>query len=207
MELREYWYVIRRRLLIVLFLPIAAALVSGYYVLHKAPIYMVSETLLLNAPSLTNGQQTDTTTYVGILQSTYFANHINGPGKPQVSLKDLNNISYSFNGSLMTMTMNSTQPQFPTYLLHTIGSAVASDGLIPGVSGATVINPAASVPAPSRLKRDVGLAAVMAFIAGIGLAFLREYLDLRFQDEQDIVRYLNIPALGSIAEYNVGDKR
>ncbi|WP_440971243.1 YveK family protein [Peribacillus frigoritolerans] len=45
---------------------------------------------------------------------------------------------------------------------------------------------------------NISIAVVVGLMAGIGLAFLLEYLDNTIKDEDDIKRLLDLPLLGSI---------
>ncbi|GBC62230.1 lipopolysaccharide biosynthesis protein [Desulfonema ishimotonii] len=52
---------------------------------------------------------------------------------------------------------------------------------------------------PNR-KRNILLGIVLGGMFGIGLAFLREYLDQSFRTEEDIQKYLDLPVLSVIPE-------
>ena len=47
---------------------------------------------------------------------------------------------------------------------------------------------------------NIAIALVVGLMAGVGLAFLLEYLDNTIKNEQDIERILELPVLGSIAQ-------
>ncbi|WDL95246.1 YveK family protein [Alicyclobacillus sp. ALC3] len=206
MELREYWYVIRRRLLMVLFIPFVTAIVSGFYIMHRPPTYTVSETVLMTETNQLNGVP-DTATDTGVLQSQFFTDIINQDTGSHYTLTDLLPIVFTFNGTLVTMSLNTTDATYGTDLLRAISTTMTTDHNIPGFNGGTVIDPATTTPALLHQKRTIILATAMALIAGLGLAFLREYLDLRFKNEQDIARHLSIPVLGSVDEYRDVKKR
>ena len=48
------------------------------------------------------------------------------------------------------------------------------------------------------------LAAIMGLVASVGVAFISEYLDHSFRDEEDVKRYLGLPVLASIPEKKKG---
>jgi capsular polysaccharide biosynthesis protein len=60
-----------------------------------------------------------------------------------------------------------------------------------------VVNENPTPVKPSPLL-NVAIAVVVGLMAGIGLAFLLEYLDNTIKDEDDIERLLDLPLLGSI---------
>lgn len=64
----------------------------------------------------------------------------------------------------------------------------------------SVIDPPREPKAPSVIRRflDVLLQAGVAFVAGVGLAFVLHYLDNRIQDADDAGRTFGVPVLGAI---------
>jgi capsular polysaccharide biosynthesis protein len=64
----------------------------------------------------------------------------------------------------------------------------------------SVIDPPREPKAPSVIRRflDVLLQAAVAFVAGVGLAFVLHYLDNRIQDVDDAGRTFGVPVLGAI---------
>ncbi|GMA61185.1 Wzz/FepE/Etk N-terminal domain-containing protein [Alicyclobacillus fastidiosus] len=206
MELREYWRVIKKRLLLILFIPIVAGAVSGYYVMKKTPLYTATTTLLLSQSSNQIGGTPDTATYTGVIQSDYFTQMVDAESNLPISGSM---IELNFNGQLMSISVTSGDPKFASKAADAAAQTVIDKGpgIIPGLHSAGVLNPATSSPVPLHKQQDVTLAAGIAFLVSLGLAFLLEYLDLRFKTETDIVKYLGIPALGGVAEYRPNKRK
>lgn len=63
-----------------------------------------------------------------------------------------------------------------------------------------VVDPARKPTSPNVLRRllEVMLHASVAFVVGVGLAFLLHYLDDHVQDEEDATRTYGLPVLGAI---------
>lgn len=59
---------------------------------------------------------------------------------------------------------------------------------------------------PNR-SRNIMIAFLMSLAAGIGLAFLLDYLDDSVRTSDDVGRYLGLPTLALIPHQNTGDKR
>ena len=76
------------------------------------------------------------------------------------------------------------------------------------IGGGQVIE-SASVPkspsSPNHLKNGL-LAGVLGFAIGVALAFLKERLDNRFRDRDDVERELRAPVLNSIPRYRTGKR-
>ncbi|RIV18594.1 hypothetical protein D2Q93_13795 [Alicyclobacillaceae bacterium I2511] len=73
-----------------------------------------------------------------------------------------------------------------------------------------IIYPATAPTHPVAVKPNKKLNVAIAFILGlmisVGLAFLREYLDMRLRNEEEIQNYLKLPVLGTVIEYGTNLK-
>jgi receptor protein-tyrosine kinase len=67
---------------------------------------------------------------------------------------------------------------------------------------AELAEPAAvpSSPSSPQVKRNVALAIVLGLMLGAGLVVLREQLDRRLRDEEDVVEVFGLPVLASVPE-------
>lgn len=208
MELREYWAIIRKRSLFILFIPLMACIASAYYCLHKTPVYVASTTLLIDE-AVASGQGPDPAAYAGIITSQFFT--------AQLPIADLHvtprelasTIGLTFNGqSILAVTITSSDQTFAKQLVTAVAHTIVRNGpgVIPGLQAARVLNHATLTPLPLHQTQDISLATGVGLFLGLGLAFLLEYFDMRFKNEGDIVKYLGIPALGSVVDYR-GEKR
>lgn len=59
-------------------------------------------------------------------------------------------------------------------------------------------------PIKPRWDLNLVLAIIVGLTASMGVAFISEYLDHSFRDEEDVNRYLNLPVLASIPEKKKG---
>jgi capsular exopolysaccharide synthesis family protein len=62
-------------------------------------------------------------------------------------------------------------------------------------------------PVGPQRKRNILIALLLSFGAGIGLAFLLDYLDDSVRTSDDISRHLGLPTLALIPHYNTTEKR
>jgi len=76
-------------------------------------------------------------------------------------------------------------------------------------SNMKISNHAATPGAPSGppRTRNILITMMLALGAGIGLAFLLDYLDDSVRTSDDISRHLGLPTLGLIPHYSIGDRR
>lgn len=75
------------------------------------------------------------------------------------------------------------------------------------IQNVQVVDEAVELSNPTAVKPNKKLNIAIAFILGlmvsVGLAFLLEYLDNRLRTEDDVQRYLKLPILGVIVEYEL----
>jgi len=62
--------------------------------------------------------------------------------------------------------------------------------------------PAKPIPVSPNKKLNVAIAFMLGLMVSVGIAFLLEYLDYRLKNEDEVRRYLGLPVLGSIADFN-----
>lgn len=71
------------------------------------------------------------------------------------------------------------------------------------VDNVSILSPAVftkdTLPIKPNLILNVGIAAVIGLMIGIGITFLMEYLDTSIKNEQDIGELLGLPILGLIS--------
>lgn len=77
------------------------------------------------------------------------------------------------------------------------------------INNVTILSPAAlkanPVPVAPNSLLNTAMAAAVGLMLGVGMAFLREYLDTTIKDENDIEILLNVPLLATISP--IADKK
>lgn len=71
------------------------------------------------------------------------------------------------------------------------------------INNVTILSPAAlkadPVPVAPNSLLNTAMAAAVGLMLGVGMAFMREYLDTTVKDENDIEELLNVPLLATIS--------
>jgi succinoglycan biosynthesis transport protein ExoP len=62
-------------------------------------------------------------------------------------------------------------------------------------------------PDDAKGKRNLGLSVLIGLLGGVGLAFIRHYLDNTLRTPEDVRRYLHLPTLGLVPDITRLDKR
>lgn len=212
MELREYWRVITKRWWLVLLIPIVAAVTAGYYAVKlKTPIYQATASVLLMTSS--PNKLPDTGTLQGVITGQSFDDALvaRNPGLGVSSTQISQSLSVGLTGEILYFYADATSQALAASEADAVAQTFV-DGLsgVIGVPSAVWNNHAvrSGVPPISpHKKREVLLALAMGLLVSLGLAFMLEYLDMRVKTEADMVRFLEIPVLGSVQDYHTKLKK
>lgn len=219
LDLRQYWHIIRKRLFVVLSIPLVAAIVSGalsFFVLK--PQYEADTTLLVNQKITDNptleyqtilASQQLVKTYSDIIKSQTVEESVIQNLHLPYTLEQLDRmISVSAPDQSQVIDVKVIAPSQGQAV--SIANALASEfqrraETLMNVQNVQVVDPAVvqpdAKPVKPRKTLNIALALVLGLMVSIGLAFLLEYLDNRLRTEEDVERYLGLPVLGVIAEY------
>lgn len=219
LELREYWLIIRKHLLLVVLIPVIAVIVSGvvsFFVIQ--PQYSASTTLLVNQQtSTTNPLQYQDIQVSEALVKTY-SNIIKSHTIESKVISDLglNTTAAILDGSISVSSPDQSQVIEVTVTNGNQASAakIANDlaqvfqgkaQTLMNVENVQIIDHALVQANPSPVKPNkklnLAIALILGLMVSIGLAFLLEYLDNRIRTENDARRYLNLPVLGAVMDY------
>jgi capsular polysaccharide biosynthesis protein len=211
MELHEYWRIIKRSLWLILLIPIVTSFVAYYYS-HKTmrPVYQSTATLLTTASASSQSGLAETT-LAAILTSQTFDQAVVAefPSLLLTPSEIANIIQPTTSGSLIYITAVGPNEPYAASVANSVAQTIINQGSMFGLPNASLINPA-NPNSPAILKsskKTVIMAGVIGLILSLGIAFLREYLDLRIKTEADMSRFLNIPVLGTVQEYKIKQKK
>jgi capsular polysaccharide biosynthesis protein len=107
------------------------------------------------------------------------------------------------NSQVFSLTVQDYNPAKAVEIANTVSSIFQKEIKdIMKVDNVSILAKAEIKENPSPVKpnplSNIAIAVVVGLMAGIGLAFLLEYLDNTIKDEDDIERLLDLPLLGSI---------
>ncbi|WP_067925706.1 YveK family protein [Alicyclobacillus shizuokensis] len=220
LELREYWNVIRKRWKIVLAIPILAVIVSGilsFFVL--TPQYQSTTTLLVNQKSdnTQSGMEYQTVmanqalvkTYSDIIKSATMERAVIADldlGYTPQQLDKMIDVSAPDQSQVIQVTVTNPDPKLATLIANALANVFQRKAeSIMDVKNVQIVDPAVTsanpTPVKPNKKLNLAIALVLGFMVSIGLAFLLEYLDTRLKTEEEVTRYLQLPVIGSIADY------
>lgn len=224
-ELRQYWEVLRKRWVIVVILPLIAALTSGiisFYVLK--PVYQASTTLIVGKKASESGQAAVQMLDNSVLQANLqlaktYATIAQSRTVEQNVIKDLN-LSLTVEGlnrlisinpvkttEILEVQVSNTNPELAASIANTMAQEFSKAVIeIKKVDSVSIVDKAVTPDKPVKPNKtlNVLIAFVVGLMASVGLVFLLEYIDNTVKTESDVEKLLGIPVLGVIPNYDIG---
>ncbi|MCT4478548.1 Wzz/FepE/Etk N-terminal domain-containing protein [Peribacillus frigoritolerans] len=214
-SIKDIFKTLKKRWKLIILLTLIAALISGtisYFLL--TPVYESSTQILVNQKQSEN--QLDSTqirsnidminTYSVIIKSPAILEKVIDKLELDQSVDQLSQkitINSQQNSQVFSLTVQDSNPSKAVEIANTVSQTFQKEIKdIMNVDNVSVLAKAEIKENPTPVKPDplmnIAIAVVVGLMAGIGLAFLLEYMDNTIKDEEDIERLLELPILGSI---------
>ncbi|MGA4718500.1 YveK family protein [Fictibacillus nanhaiensis] len=224
-SLKDIFQTIKKRLFLIGLITIIAVAISGiisYFVL--TPIYQSSTQILVNQSK--NEQQVFDVnqvrtnveminTYSVIIKSPTILGKVAENLKLDKTTDQLNSqvtVNSEQNSQVFTITVEDPDPAMAVKIANNLADTFQKEiPEIMSIDNVSVLSKAALKENPSPINPkpflNMAIALVVGLMAGVGLAFLFEYLDNTIKNEQDIEALLGLPVLGVIPKITVGDEK
>ena len=225
MDLRQYWEVMRKHWVIIVVLPLIAALTSGiisFFIIK--PVYQASTMLIVGKKALESGQEAIqmlennvlqanlqlAKTYAAIAQSrTVEQNVINSLNLPMSigGLDSLISINPVKTTEILEIQVTNINPELAAAIANAMAEEFSKAVIdIKKVDSVSIVDTAVTPVSPVKpnKKLNVLLAFVVGLMAAVGLAFLLEFLDNTIKTSSDVEELLGIPVLGVISNNKTG---
>ncbi len=222
-DLLEVLEVVRQHVLIIVLVTVLAA-AAGFGVSRflLVPQYEASALMIVNTrqdatANVTSDQITSATklvsTYSIIIKSdTVLQQVINNLGLTLTyeQLHERVSVSAVDDTQVMKITVQSDNPEWARQVCEQI-TAISPDVILESVEAGSVklISQASVDPDPvsPNVMRNTAVAALLGLVVSVGIVILREMLDNRIKTEDDVRKYLDLPVVGVIPNYEMGGKR
>lgn len=206
---------LKKRWKLITVLTLIAALISGtisYFLL--TPVYESSTQILVNQKQSKN--QLDSyqiksnidmiNTYSVIIKSPAILEKVIDDLELEQSVDQLSQkitINSQENSQVFSLTVEDSNPSKAVKIANTVSGTFQKEIKdIMNVDNVSILAKAEVKENPTPVKPspllNIAIAVVVGLMAGIGLAFLLEYMDNTIRDEKDIETLLDLPLLGSI---------
>ncbi|MER2124826.1 MAG: Wzz/FepE/Etk N-terminal domain-containing protein [Exiguobacterium indicum] len=216
-SLQELFSILRKSFWRILALTIVAALISfAVSSFLIKPTYQAGTQILVTPKKQDNevidaqsvqSSVTLVNTYRVIIKSPAILEQVQKevPNAP-TSIGTLNNmvtVESEQNSQVINVSVQSTDAALASNIANSIASIFSSD--IPelmSINNAKILSTSGipTSPVSPNIMLNTAIAAVVGFLLGVGLAFLREVLDRRIRTEDQVQQILDLPVLGSIPD-------
>lgn len=217
-SLRELFQTIRKRLwLITIITAVIVATVGVVSFFFLTPIYQSSTQILVNQKASDQPylNQSDIRTNIDLINT--YNEIIKTPAILDIVKKELDindalsnliTVGSSNNSQVMKITVQHPDPEMAVKIANTTANVFKEEIVkIMNVDNVSILSPAElpenPVPVKPNPMLNMAIGLIVGLMAGVGLAFLLEYLDNTVKTEQDIEKLLELPVLGAIAEIDL----
>lgn len=218
LDLRDILHVLRRRLWLIVAVPVVAAVVAGIVSMYLIkPVYSASSTLWV-VKDYSSGQinyndvlmsQNLTKTYAEVAKSrSVLTGALTALGLHGMTVEELQKkltVTAVRDTQILSFEVQDHDPALAARLADAVAESFKTE--IVGymkVENVKIVDRAQvpTVPVSPRKVLNVAVAFVLGAMAAVGLAFLLEVLDTSIKSPEDITRYLGLPVLGTIPAFD-----
>ncbi|GGH15353.1 YveK family protein [Paenibacillus segetis] len=227
MELKQYWLIVKRRLLLIVLIMTVSCLSIGIYSYYfSTPQYEASAKLIVN--QYKDSSSLLSSIDVGSINSTIgliktYKEIIKTPRMMKIVVKDYPDLDVTYSeliGKVSVSSVNETQVMSISVRdisyekAANIANAVAVvfQKTIPElmkVDNVSVLDKADPKeihgPIAPNSKLNIAVAFMLSLMLGVGISFLLDYLDDTVKTEEDIELLLGVPVLASIPRFKEMD--
>ncbi|MEY8733667.1 YveK family protein [Peribacillus frigoritolerans] len=214
-SIKDIFKTLKKRWKLIMLLTLIAALISGtisYFLL--TPVYQSSTQILVNQKESKN--QLDSSqiqsniavinTYSVIIKSPAILEKVINDLELEQSVDQLSHkitITSQENSQVFSLTVQDSNPSKAAEIANAVSGTFQKEIKdIMNVDNVSILAKAEIKENPTPVKPspllNIAIAVVVGLMAGVGLAFLLEYMDNTIRDEKDIETLLDLPLLGSI---------
>jgi capsular polysaccharide biosynthesis protein len=216
-RLQDLFKTLKKNLGIIALTTILAVTIAGAVsFMFLTPIYENSTQILVNQEQSEASQMTNQNiqadlqlinTYSVIIKSPAILDQVIeelGLGISSEALNSKVTVNTADNSQVVNVTVRDEDPAQAVAIANTTAQVFESEiQELMNVNNVSILSPAVLKENPSPVEPNpilnMAIAAVVGLMLGVGIAFLREYLDTSMKTEQDIEDILGVPLLGVIS--------
>ena len=216
-SLQELFSILRKSLWRILALTIVAALISfAVSTFLIKPTYQAGTQILVTPKKQENdvidasqvqSSVTLVNTYRVIIKSPAILEKVQAEVKNAPdSINALNNmitVESEQNSQVINVSVQNTDAALASNVANSVAKVFSDDITdLMNVDNVKVLSVSGipTAPVSPNILLNTAIAAVVGFLLGVGLAFLREVLDRRIRTEEQVQQILDLPVLGSIPD-------
>ncbi|MGW6384433.1 YveK family protein [Peribacillus butanolivorans] len=214
-SIKDIFQTLKKRWKLITLLTLIAALISGaisYFLL--TPVYQSSTQMLVNQKQSENQLDSNQirsnidmiNTYSVIIKSPAILEKVIDDLELEQSVDQLSQkitINSQENSQVFSLTVQDSNPSKAVEIANAVSGTFQKEIKdIMNVDNVSILAKAEVKENPTPVKPspllNIAIAVIVGLMAGIGLAFILEFMDNTIRDEKDIETLLELPILGSI---------
>lgn len=216
LDLRDFFYILKKRMKLILIITAACTIVSGvlsFFVIK--PTYEASASIIVGRPQgneKNNTQFNDVMmyqnlvkTYAEIAKSQSVAekasDKLSNKIKPE-QLKGIVTVTPQQGTQILEITVQSKNPEEAVNIVNAVSSTFIDEAkrVFPTGGDIQIMDKPKYPDKPVKPKKalNVAIAFFLGLMASVGLTFVLEYMDSTIKSEEDVNRYLDLPVIGII---------
>ena len=222
-DLKEYFYIIKKRAWIIALITVLAMLAStiiSFFVL--SPVYETKTTLIVNTEqnnetnTITGDQlnvtQKLTLTYGEIIKSRSVIDEVIKSLKLDMSYENVSSmitVSPVKDTQIIAISVQDTDTERAADIANSIPKVFTKEvKRITKANSVEVIDKAIVAENPIKPNKvmNVAIAAVLGVMIGLFITFVLEYMDNKVKTPQDIEKHIDLPILGVVPNENMTKK-
>ncbi|TWH59740.1 capsular polysaccharide biosynthesis protein [Desulfitobacterium sp. LBE] len=220
-DLIELWEAIKKRWIIVVIIPLIAALTSGivsFFILD--PVYKASTTLIVGKKASEEQQASQlldnsvlqankqlALTYSEIAKSRTVEENVINKLNLQYTKEELDKkitVESVKNTEILAISVQDKDPLLAAAIANTMAEKFSESVInIKKVDSVSIVDRAVSPNQPVKPKKtqNILIAFAVGLVVSVGLALLLEFLDNTIKNAKDVEKILGLPVLGEIPIY------
>lgn len=219
-ELKEILQIIRQYIKVLLIVPILFAIIGAAISIFLIdPVYEASTTLIVSqsnnsGEAISKGDVDLSKSLIYTYAEMAKSNTVIDNTKKSLNIEELKSDSITVSPvrdtQILKITVRNTNPQLATDIANALVEEFTLEiARITKTENVSVVD-VAKLPEnpikPNKLMNTV-IAGVLGEMLILLVVFLKEYLDNTLKTEKDIEKYLGIPVIGTIPNFNQGSKQ
>ncbi len=222
LDLRDLLHIFRRRLLLIIALPVIAALTAALISLFVlSPVYQSSTSLwVMNQDGASQINYNDlllnrnlTKTYAEVAKSrVVMADVIERLDLTGMTVEELQaklTVTPVRDTEILSVSVEDTDPVVAARLATAVAESFKRQVVTHmKAENVVVMDPAVEPVQPIKPRKamNTAIAFVLGLMAAVGIAFLLEYLDTTLKSPDDVTRHLNLPVLAVIPVLDIAQE-
>lgn len=219
-DLREIFHIIKKHIKLIFLVPIIFAILGALISIYLiAPIYESSTTIIVSQAKDSNeaidiGDVNLSKSLVYTYAEMAKSNTVIENTKKELNLDELSDNSIRVfpvkDTQILKITVQNTNPQLAMDIANTLVEKFTTEIIrITSTDNVAVIDYARMPEEPIKPDKfmNIAISAVLGEMIVIFVIFVREYLDNTLKSEKDIEKYLGIPTIGIIPNFNQGGRQ